>query len=345
MNALRIALTLLVGSAGGFACWWLQTPLPWMIGAMSVITAAALAGLPVRSLHPLRMGMVTILGVMLGSAFTPRLLSQVAAWPLPLAGLLAYCTVTLAAGVVYFRRVARMDTTTSFFAAAPGGLNEMTIVGAQMGGDERVISLTHGVRILLVVFTIPIWFRVFLDYSPAARAAASVGILDVPMAELAKLGACAVVGGYLGHRLRLPAWQVLGPMIASAAAHMTGLTSATPPVELVSAAQVVMGVGIGCRFAGTRFGEVRIAILHAAVFSVIMLAIAVGFAVALHHLTGLSTAALVLAYAPGGLAEMSLVALALAIDIAFVATHHAVRLLIVLAITPPTFRALRRPRG
>jgi len=344
LTALRIALTLLLGSAGGAVCWWLQTPLPWMIGAMTVITAAALWGAPVRSLHPLRAGMITILGVMLGSSFTPNLLSHLASWPLPLAGLLVYCAATLGAGVLYFNRVARNDITTAFFSAAPGGLNEMTIVGAQMGGDERIISLTHAVRILLVVFTIPIWFRVFSDYTPAARAAANIGILDVPLIELAKLGACAVVGGFIGHRLRLPAWQVLGPMIASAAAHMTGLTAARPPIELISAAQIVMGVGVGCRFAGTRFHEVRGAILHAAVFSVIMLAIAVTCAVVLHHLTGLPITALVLAYAPGGLAEMSLVALALSIDIAFVATHHAVRLLIVLAITPPIFRRLRRSR-
>ncbi|MCC7045260.1 MAG: AbrB family transcriptional regulator [Alphaproteobacteria bacterium] len=344
MNAARILSTLLLASAGGVVCWWLQSPLPWMIGAMTVVTAAALYGRPVRSLHPLRMAMVTILGVMLGSSFTPDLFSHLVAWPLPLAGLLVYCTVTLGAGVLYFRYAAGADVTTSFFSAAPGGLNEMTIVGAQMGGDERIISLTHAVRILLAVFAIPIWFRVFMDYSPAARAAASVGILDVPLLDLAKLGACAVVGGFLGQRLRLPAWQVLGPMIASAAAHMTGLTAARPPAELISAAQVVMGVGVGCRFAGTRLGEVRGAILHAAVFAVIMIGLAVVSAAVLHQITGLPIAALVLAYAPGGLAEMSLVALALSIDIAFVATHHAFRLLIVLAITPPIFKRLRRSR-
>ncbi len=342
MNALRIALTLLAGSAGGAVCWWLQSPLPWMIGAMTVITAAALAGLPVRSLQPLRTSMITILGVMLGSSFTPALLSQIGAWPAPLAGLFVYCAATLAAGVLYFRRVARIDPTTAFFAAAPGGLSEMTMIGAQMGGDERKISLIHAVRILLVVFTIPIWFRLFADYAPAARAAAEISIVSVPLAEMAKLGACAVIGGFVAHRLRVPAWQVLGPMAASAFAHMTGLTAAHPPVELVSAAQVVMGVGIGCRFAGARFAEVGSTLIHAAAFCAIVVAIALCCTAALHVATGLPMTALVLAYAPGGLAEMSLVALALSIDIAFVATHHAVRLLIVLAITPSTFRWMRR---
>jgi len=70
-------------------------------------------------------------------------------------------------------------------------------------------------------------------------------------------------------------------------------------------------------------------------------AIAVACCAALHAMTGLSIPALVLAYAPGGLAEMSLVALALSIDIAFVATHHAFRLFIVLLLVPPIFRWLK----
>jgi membrane AbrB-like protein len=337
----RIALTLLLAAAGGAVCWKLDTPLPWMIGAMTVITVAALSGLPVRSLAPFRATMITVLGVMLGSSFTPDLLSHMAEWPLPLAGLLVYCSLTLVIGVLYFRYVAGNDVTTAFFAAAPGGLNEMTIIGTQMGGNERIIALTHAVRILLVIFTIPIWFRLFANYAPAAREAAEIGISSVPVVDLAGLAACAVIGYFLGKRLRLPAYQVLGPMIVSAAAHLTGLTAARPPVEIVSMAQVVMGVGIGCRFAGAKLREVGRSMLHAAVFAVILLAITVSCCAVLNSMTDLPVPALVLAYAPGGLAEMSLVALALSIDIAFVATHHAFRLFIVLLFAPPTFRWLK----
>ncbi len=338
----RIVLTLLLAAAGGTVCWKLDTPLPWMIGAMTVVTIAALSGLPVRSLAPFRATMITVLGVMLGSSFTPALMGHVAEWPIPLAGLLVYCSLTLAIGMAYFRFVAKNDPVTAFFAAAPGGLNEMTIMGTQMGGDERTISLTHAVRILLVVFTIPIWFRVFANYAPAARAAAEIGIASMAPLELAKLAACAVIGYFLGRRLRLPAYTVLGPMFVSAVAHLTALTAARPPIEIVSMAQVVMGVGIGCRFAGARLGEVGRSMMHGAVFAVILIAITVACCAVLNRITDLPVSALVLAYAPGGLAEMSLVALALSIDIAFVATHHAFRLFIVLLFAPPTFRWLKK---
>jgi len=46
---------------------------------------------------------------------------------------------------------------------------------------------------------------------------------------------------------------------------------------------------------------------------------------------------LLLAYSPGGLAEMSLVALALQIEVAFVAAHHIIRILFVMVSAGPVF--------
>jgi len=53
----------------------------------------------------------------------------------------------------------------------------------------------------------------------------------------------------------------------------------------------------------------------------------------------------VLAYAPGGLAEMSLIALALHADVAFVSSHHVVRILLIVTLAPLTFRLLRPAPG
>src|SRR6478735_7301335 len=41
----------------------------------------------------------------------------------------------------------------------PGGLNDMTILGGAMGGEERAIALAQALRILTVVMTIPVWYR------------------------------------------------------------------------------------------------------------------------------------------------------------------------------------------
>jgi uncharacterized membrane protein AbrB (regulator of aidB expression) len=73
-----------------------------------------------------------------------------------------------------------------------------------------------------------------------------------------------------------------------------------------------------------------------------MLALTFGFAIALHEMFGQSLEQLVLAYSPGGLAEMSLVALAMNADIAYVASHHLVRISCVMMMAPMIFRLFLR---
>ena len=61
--------------------------------------------------------------------------------------------------------------------------------------------------------------------------------------------------------------------------------------------------------------------------------------------TGLDWRPIVLAYAPGGLAEMSLIALSLGIETAFVATHHIIRIGLIVVVAPLVFTRIRRPGG
>jgi hypothetical protein len=101
---------------------------------------------------------------------------------------------------------------------------------------------------------------------------------------------------------------------------------------------VILGTILGCRFAGI---GVR-ALLPAAALSLgatlVMLGLALCLALGVQAMTGLSAEQILLAYAPGGLTEMSLVALALHAEAAFVATHHVVRIFLVIVAAPILFR-------
>ena len=72
-----------------------------------------------------------------------------------------------------------------------------------------------------------------------------------------------------------------------------------------------------------------------------MLGAAVTFAVVLAGATGFDWRSILLVYAPGGTAEMSLIALSLGIDIAFVATHHVVRISFIVIVAPLLFAWFR----
>ena len=206
---------------------------------------------------------------------------------------------------------------------------------------ERVQRVTAGMEAAgidtLVVLIIPFWFRLVEGYQPSPGGGGTA-FAAIPAFDLMILTLCGVVGFPLAKVLRLPAAALVGPMLASAAVHLAAITTLKPPTELIIVAQVVIGTGIGCRFAGVALARVLRAIVAAVGSTVIMLGVGVGFAFALNAMLGLPVAALVLAFAPGGLAEMTLIALALGVDPAFVSTHHVVRIFLVVVLAPLAFR-------
>jgi uncharacterized protein len=337
----HVVLALILGTLGGTVFKYITSPLPWMLGSMAFVTVAVLAGAKLRMPGRLRGAMITVLGVMLGSSFTPDIVKNMGQWLFTISALAVWMVAVGALALVYFRVIAKYDPVTAYFSATPGGLNEMVMIGGQMGGDDRVISMTHAARIMLVVVTIPLWYRFDSEFHVVIPAAKS-GLLEFPLIDIAILTACAVVGAMIFRRLRIPAAPLVGPMILSAAVHLTGLTSSQPPTELVAAAQVVIGATIGCRFMGMPLSRIGTVVMHALISAVAMLALTIGSAYLLAQWTGLPLAGLVLAFAPGGLAEMSLVALALSIDVALVASHHIARIVMVVFLAPAIFRWSRR---
>ena len=339
----RVALALLIGSLGGAAAQAADLPLAWMIGAMMATTLAAALGLPVAMWMGLRSVMVTVLGVMLGSAFSPEILDRLLEWALSLACLVVYAAVSGALCLQAFARLARFDPVTSYFAAMPGGLAEMTLVGGAMGGDERMISLIHASRLLIVILCLPFAFQLLVGYDPALRPASGDSLMAIDGTDLVILAACGALGYFGARALGVPAAPIVGPMLLSAIVHLAGLTAARPPSELIGLAQVIVGSAIGCRFAGIGRAFVKRAVAAALGGTAIHLGTTLAFAGALALGTGLGFEALVLAYSPGGLAEMSLIALALGFDRArFVATHHIFRIFTIVVFAPAAFRLLRR---
>ena len=157
---------------------------------------------------------------------------------------------------------------------------------------------------------------------------------EVPLgpADVAILIACAVVGAWAGVKLRMPAGWISGPIIVSGLVHLVGVTETVPPEWLLAVTQVVIGTGLGVRFAGMPPGRVLHALRYAGLNVAISVAVALGVAVLLGPVVGEPVAAVFLAFAPGGLAEMSLIALSLQMSVVYVTAHHVARILIAVTV-------------
>lgn len=332
----QILLALGLGTCGGLLFYGLGLPLPWMLGAMFATMAAAVGRLPVRAPVRIRPAVVAVIGVMLGARFTPAVLDQAQVWAATLALLLVFVVVSAAVVVPFYRHVGRFDWVTAYFAGMPGGLAEMIEIGEARGADVRQVVLAHGLRIVVTIAMIALWFRVVEGYAVGRSIAADgppLGLWDAAL-----LLGSAVLGSLAGRWLKLPAPTFLGPMLLSAALHMAGLAEGAPPGVLVSAAQVILGTVIGCRFAGIRPTELARAAVLSLMATLMSLLLALGFGLVMHSYAAIDLEQALLALAPGGLTEMGLVALAIHADVAFVALHHAVRILFVILVAPFAFR-------
>lgn len=338
---LRQGLGIAIGLVGAVIAVRIGIPLPWMLGPIIIVTIAAVVGAPLAAPILLRKTLLPVLGVMLGSSFTPDIFTEASGWVFTIAILPVYFAIAFGLAFAVYRRVGRYDPVTAYFSSAPGGLNDMMMIGAEAGGIERRIALAHASRILVVVSFVSFIFGVVLDVSATGTARPYTGFADVPLRDLAILIVCAVLGAKFGPRAGLPAPQILGPMILSVIVHLTGLTAAPPPTLAVNAAQLVMGTVVGCRFLGVPTREILRDIGLAILASGLMLIVAFCTAFVVMQVSGTPLGQSFLTFAPGGLAEMSLLALAMDADIAYVVTIHILRIAIVIALAPLVFRMFR----
>lgn len=326
----KLALALLIGSLGGWVFTSLRMPLPWMLGPMVFCLVAAVFRLPVATPKVIRPPMTATIGVLLGSSFTPEIIATLPVWISATAGLMLFLATAAVICVFYFWKIARFDLRTSYFCGMPGGVVEMLMLGEHYGANTRSIALVHATRNLLIIFSLPFIIQI-LSNADLTRANVVTAAQDSAemLSSIAWLATTAAAGLLAGRLLRLPAQALLGPMLISAIVHALGLTDFKPPPEIVVIAQLVLGTIIGCRFAGAKAMEIGRIMFLSLGSTLILLGFTLLFALLLASLSPFSLVSLLLAYSPGGLAEMGLLAILLHVEVAFVTSHHIFRVILV----------------
>jgi len=336
MSVLHSSLmAFLIAATGGAVFTLLGTPLPWALGAL---TAAAIASIfydrwPMPA--PARALARPVVGVLAGSAFTPDVVAQSVNWWNELLIVALYTIAISALGFFLIRRFGDRNPATAFFSAVPGGLGELSLLGEHYGGQVRSIALVHSIRIVSVVFVVP--FLLLPETQASLSSAPPPSFTDL------FLLLAAGVGGYLlGRRGRFPGGELVASMLLSALVHGLGLTSASPPVILVILAQILIGAVTGSRFSGTTLRQLRQTGFLALTWAVILLSSAILAAYLATTVSEMPFGALLLALAPGGTAEMIIIALSLGIDVAFVALCQICRIFMALAFAPIIFAMINR---
>lgn len=324
--------TFLVAGLGVAGFMLLSLPLPWLLGPITACLIAAIVGLHMRGIETVNNLMRTILGVAAGATFTPALLfAMTGYWPT----LLLIPVMTLAIGLIgvpYFQRLWGYDFATSYYSTMPGGLQDMLQFGEEAGGNARTLSLIHATRILFIVVALPFFLQSF--WGADLSTPPGVPVATVELSQLLIMGVCAIVGWQAAKRAGLLGASILGPLILAAIAALSGILHTRPPAEAIWMAQFFIGMIVGVKYAGITLAEIRRDLTAGLGFCLILLALTVLFTEGIYAAGLAPPMETLLAFAPGGQAELTVLALIVGADMAFVISHHVLRMFLVILGAP-----------
>ena len=337
-GAVRLVITLLLAAVGGALAQALGSPLPWLIGPLLCTATLSALGAPLRASNRLRNAGQWILGTALGLYFSPQAVAalQTLAPAIALGVLWA-----LGLGYAFYRWLMWVERdgdalpASAFFGAAIGGASEMALLADRAGAQVDRVASAHSLRVLIVVVLIPFAYQALGVHGadPALRA-----VHAVQPSGLALLLAASALGGALMTALRAPNPWVLGALVVSAALTGSAIEWSALPRPLVNAAQVAIAATLGVRFTPASLRAAPRWLAAVALGTLAMIALSASFALLLAWGWQLHPATVLLATAPGGIAEMAITASVLGLGVPVVTAFHVMRYIAVLVLTGPLWR-------
>jgi hypothetical protein len=322
-EALVHAAGILAAAGGGLAFHALGVPAAWLSGAAAAVIAmgALRVGRPLPT--PLADAGLLLSGVVMGAGITPEVLDAAGRYPLSLLLLAVAVFAVTGASALYLMRVSGWSRDDAVLASVPGALTTVMAVAVDRGASVGTIAVVQSVRLLALVAVLP-------SLASLAGAGAAGGLpgegqaVTGPVAFAATLGAGLLVGRLFA-RLGLAAPLLLGGTLASAVVHAADLAPGVPPPAVAALAFVLVGIVIAERVR-TLEGRVALRTLPAALGSLVVgVAVAGAFAVASAALARVGLADALVAFAPGGLEAMMVLAVVLHLDPLYVGVHHLAR--------------------
>jgi membrane AbrB-like protein len=334
-EALVVSRTLALGAAGGWLFSEVGLPLPWLTGPIAVTAVMAIAGLRVSIPAWIRPVIFLMLGVTIGSRVNEEMVANLARWPASLGLLMLYLPVAIVTMYAYFRLVARAEPNTALVSSTPGSMAYVLAYAAESGADMRKVIVTQSVRLGILAMLLPV---AVTQVAPLPEP--TILPPSSPFDQIWLFAAAAVGSALAAWKIKVPAAPMLGALTVTATLHATRLNEAVPPHFAIVAAQITLGSMIGGRLDGANRQELARVSLVGLGAVVVGIALSGLFALIVDLLLGIEFAQALLAFAPGAIEAMALMAITLHLDPAYVGAHHILRVMMMPLMISMTARWL-----
>lgn len=342
LDILQIATTFVIALTAGYICLQINLPAPYMMGSLFGLW---ITGANIPKLQPylgvarwFHKPVVLGLGVLIGATFNQDVISQFSSWQITIAMMIVTTIFVTAIGYLFLTRFRKYEPNLALLCSVPGGQAEVLTVAKDITNKDYVVALFHLVRVVIVFVSTPFLLAVIegqqavADSNIALQALPS--LFNLETRQLFIFISLAICGFYMARLLRLPIPHLLGPLFLSSLCHGIGWVELPRVNEFVILAQLTIGGAIGARLSRVPVKEVIEVLKDAIANTVLLLSAYILAAIAASYLLGTKFLSVWLAFVPGGLYEVTLLAVIFGFDVAFVAIHHTVRIILVILCLP-----------
>ncbi len=338
----KLLLTFSIALATGWGFLALNMPAPFLMGSLfGVWTFGSMFRSSRQHLgvaHWLHVQVIFGLGVLIGANFRADVLAQISQWGGTVLIMVVTTILVSCIGYIFLNKFKGYEPRLAFLCCIPGGQAEALALARDAVDQDYVVALFHLVRVVFVFVSMPLLLAI-LEGDVAVEASNIAlqempSIFDLDNQKIAVFFATAFGGFLLARWCRVPMPHLLGPMGLSSLLHMIGWVELPRVHEFVLLAQLAIGGAVGAKLARVPFTEVvehlKIASINTLIILIAYLCAALTIAVSgnIEFLT------IWMAFVPGGLYEVTLLALIFGFDVAFVAFHHTVRVVMIFLSMP-----------
>ena len=343
-DLIRVALTAAVGLICGYGFREIGAPAPYMLGSLFgawglgllVPQTQNLLGTP-RWFHKfIVLGLATLIG---GTLSVEVLRQAIGWWPTVLAMMLSTLIATVL-GLIYLRGIRQQPMAQALLSALPGGQADIVAVARDYTDRDHLVALVHLCRVVAVFVSMPLLLA-FVTGAQGVETSYEIqaglpSLMDQNWTVVLELVGVGVLGFVGARTLKVPMPHLLGPLILSMILHVAGLIDIPRLGEFVLVAQLFIAGTIGARLSQVPLREVGVGLGDGAVTALLLIGSYALVAYGVHMILGINLMEMILAFIPGGLYEVTLLALIFGFDgaLAFIAFHHTLRILMIFLSLP-----------
>ena len=338
--SLKFIVVILVSIPSAIIADYFNIPLAWMIGPMIATSIAALSGLKIVMPKLALSSILIILGLHIGNYIDQSLFNQILDWIWTTLIMLIYIIVSIFIVSKYLQKFSGYQEKASIFSAAPGALGPLIILAEYEKSDLSQVATSHLIRLIIIITVFPLIIVTSSDQE--SLNISKFDYMNQNHLDLLWLFIGSLFLIFIFSKLRVPAALLSGTLVASGILQITEIASYKLPDPTINFCLLILGASVGCRFANKTLSEVANNSLHSLVATSILVILGLFAAFIANFFVENNLLTLILAFCPGGIYEVAVIAIAFDLEPDFVAFHHIIRLLFILFTVPIFLRIIEK---